>query len=109
MTPEDLAYYNEVNEQAALDEIDSYEQELAEHENHVHVGDEVKDRLNESLKAAANPEEETPEEAARKDKFQRVPNRKMRRDILRLVGEVKSNRSRIRRRVYRVRRYYEAK
>ncbi|QNL30794.1 hypothetical protein SEA_ESTES_85 [Mycobacterium phage Estes] len=67
--------------------------------------DEVKDRLNKNLSS----DEETPEEAAAKDKFHRIPNRTMRRNLTRLRGEVKSNRSRIRRRVYRVRDYYEAK
>ncbi|QNJ56888.1 hypothetical protein SEA_REINDEER_78 [Mycobacterium phage Reindeer] len=90
-----------------------------DHEIHIHasVGNEVKDRLNRNLKAhtgedlgnAPEVTVETAEEAARKDKFRRVPNRQMRRDMMRLVGEVKSSRSRIRRRVYRVRKYYEGK
>ncbi|ALF00602.1 hypothetical protein SEA_BRICOLE_74 [Mycobacterium phage Bricole] len=87
------------------------------------TANEVIERLNRNLKTKTQLEAvteedlenapeitvETAEEAARKDKFHRVPNRQMRRDMLRLVGEVKSNRPRIRRRVYRVRKYYEAK
>ena len=44
-----------------------------------------------------------------KDVFRRVPNRQERRDSIRLRGEVQLGRSRIRRRINRIRRYYEGK
>jgi len=44
-----------------------------------------------------------------KDVFRRVPNRQDRRDTIRLRGEPNAGRSRIRRRVNRMRRYYEGK
>ncbi|AEK09994.1 hypothetical protein FDH96_gp083 [Mycobacterium phage Rey] len=90
-----------MTEDDALAEIETAQREAGVE------ADEVKAKINANL--AADPDEETAEEAARKDKFHRILNRRMRRDMSRLRGEIKTNRSRIRRRVYRVRAYYEGK
>lgn len=52
--------------------------------------------------------EETPEEAAAKDAFHRIPNRQMKRDAARGLGETRRSRSRIQRRIYRDRRKHAA-
>lgn len=75
-------------------------EELREHYDNTDLSEEI---------AAAEEPEETEAEKARKDKFHVVPNRQARRNMVRLKGEVQPLRSRIRRRVYRVRRYYESK
>ncbi|MBB5167144.1 hypothetical protein [Mycobacterium sp. AZCC_0083] len=53
--------------------------------------------------------EETEEEAARKDKMHRVPNRQQTRHLLNQRGEEQSLRPRIRRRIYAQRRKHDAK
>lgn len=58
---------------------------------------------------AEQPDEANEALEALKDIPHRIPNRRMLRDMERQVGQIRSQRPRIRRRVYRVRRYYEDK
>lgn len=57
----------------------------------------------------AEADEETEEEAARKDKMRRIPNRQMTRNMINQKGEEQQLRPRIRRRIYAQRRKFDAK